>query len=518
MQSVSATQPASQRDEVRVLIVEDHFIARFGLKGLINDQKDMIVAAEAANGAEALVHLEGRDTDLVLCDLRMPGTDGMAVLDAHRARGGRALVIVMSAYLDDDRAMEAMRRGAYDVIPKPFRADQVLLIVRKAVERERLRREVAALKDELNAVRGDDEAVSGIVGRSGTVRAMLEVARKVARHPSTVLITGESGTGKELVARLVHRASPRAERAFVAVNCAAIPEALLESELFGHARGAFTGATSDRAGLFEEAHGGTLFLDEMGELPVPLQVKLLRALQEGEVRRVGDNHPLAVDVRVVAATSRDLGAEVAAGRFRADLYYRVNVVRLHLPPLRERREDVPELVRHFIERFNARLGLAVQGTTPAAMERLLAYGWPGNVRELENVVERAMVLADRATIDVEQLPSALRALLPQEGAIAGSVVAGAPMPLTFGGTLTPIGVPAVAGTAGIPAGGILGSGIAPPLGDDELSVKRQTAALEARLIARALERTQGNRTRAAQLLDLSPRALLYKIREYGLER
>jgi two-component system response regulator AtoC len=314
-----------------------------------------------------------------------------------------------------------------------------------------------------------------------------EVARKVARHPSTVLVTGESGTGKELVARLVHRASPRAERAFVAVNCAAIPEALLESELFGHAKGAFTGASAERAGLFEEAHEGTLFLDEIGELPVPLQVKLLRALQEGEIRRVGDNQPRAVDVRLVAATSRDLGDEVAAGRFRADLYYRVNVVRLHLPPLRERREDVPELVRHFVARFNARLGLAVQGATPAAMERLLAYAWPGNVRELENVVERAMVLADKATIDVEQLPAALR-----DGASA------------FGGTLLPVG-------AMLPAAMDTG------LGEDDLSVKRQTAALEARLIARALARTQGNRTRAAQLLDLSPRALLYKIREYGLE-
>ena len=485
---------------MRILVVDDEPGLRQTLSVILGGEGYEV--ATAANGGEALELLARQEMDLVLCDLRMPGTDGMAVLDAHRARDGKALVIVMSAYLDDDQALEAMRRGAYDVIPKPFRADQVLLIVRKAVERERLRRKVAALEEELSAARGDDVALEGIVGRSDAVRAVLDVARKVARHPSTVLVTGESGTGKELVARLVHRASPRAERAFVAVNCAAIPEPLLESELFGHAKGAFTGATAERAGLFEEADGGTLFLDEIGELPVALQVKLLRALQEGEVRRVGDNASRAVDVRLVAATSRDLGEEVAAGRFRADLYYRVNVVRLHLPPLRDRREDVPELVRHFIDRFNARLGLEVQGLTPAAMQRLLAYAWPGNVRELENVVERAMVLAERATIDVEQLPAAVRGA----GDAAHANGARSSGPFLEAGMSMPMSASGANGA----------SGIEPPLGDD-LSVKRQTAALEARLIARALERTQGNRTRAAQLLDLSPRALLYKIREYGLE-
>jgi two-component system, NtrC family, response regulator AtoC len=264
------------------------------------------------------------------------------------------------------------------------------------------------------------------------------------------------------------------------VNCGAIPEALLESELFGHAKGAFTGATAERRGLFEEASGGTLFLDEIGELPVALQVKLLRALQEGEVRRVGDNESRPVDVRVVAATARDLDAEVAAGRFRSDLYYRINVVRLHLPPLRERREDIPELAHHFLERYNRRLGLRVANIAPAAMHLLVDHAWPGNVRELENAIERAVVLSDGARLEAEHLPAALRAPLGQRhsGAVSAASGAGA--------------------------------------SEEDLSVKRRSAALERTLIRRALLRTGGNRTKAAQLLELSHRALLYKIREYGL--
>jgi two-component system response regulator AtoC len=289
-----------------------------------------------------------------------------------------------------------------------------------------------------------------------------------------VLVTGESGTGKELIARLVHRSSPRGAAPFVAVNCGAIPEALLESELFGHARGAFTGATAERRGLFEEAHGGTLFLDEIGELPPALQVKLLRALQEGEVRRVGDNASRPVDARVIAATSRDLEAEVSAGRFRADLFYRINVVRLHLPPLRDRPGDVADLAQHFVAAYGRRLGLGARGIAPAAMRRLLEYPWPGNVRELENVIERALVLTDGTEVGVEQLPPAIRT--------PGGAAAGAP--------LSP---------------------------DGDLSVKRGTERLERDLIRRALERTGGNRTRAAQLLELSHRALLYKIREYELD-
>ena len=449
---------------MNILVVDDELGLRHTLSLILQAEGHGVRVAN--DGNSGLERLAEAPADLVICDVRMPGLDGLAFLDRYKASGGSALVIMMSAYGDDEAALEAIRRGAYDFIAKPFRADQVLLIVRKAIEREGLRREVAQLHEELVALR----TPSGVVGRSPKLAQALTLADKVARHPSNALITGESGTGKELVARHIHDASPRSGKPFVAVNCGAIPEALLESELFGHTRGAFTGATAERQGLFEEADGGTLFLDELGDLPLPLQVKLLRALQEGEVRRVGDNAARSVDVRVVAATARDLENDVAEGRFRADLYYRVNVVRIHLPALRERTEDVPELVRHFVDRFNRRLGLRVTGVTAAAMRALVDYPWPGNVRELENIVERAMVLTDGPQLDLDQLPT--------------------------------LAAPVARNDAG-----------SSPL---DLSVKRRTDELERALIKEALERTRGNRTRAAKLLDLSHRALLYKIRDYGL--
>ena len=450
---------------MNILVVDDELGLRQTLTAILNAEGHETRAM--SDGSAALTSLNARDADLVLCDVRMPVMDGLAFLDAYRSGGGRGLVIMMSAYGDEDDALDAIKRGAYDFIQKPFRADQVLLVVHKAIEREGLRQQVLDLHEQIAALRGP----SGIVGHSAALQQAIGVARKVARHPSTVLITGESGTGKELIAELIHQSGPRAGHPFVAVNCGAIPEQLLESELFGHARGAFTGAVEDRRGLFEEADGGTLFLDEIGELPVALQVKLLRALQEEEIRAVGDNTPRHVDVRVITATARDLEAEVRAGRFRADLFYRVNVVRIHLPPLRDRREDIPDLVQHFVGVYNRKLNLSIRGVAPAAMRLLLDYPWPGNVRELENVVERAMVLADGAQVEIDHLPASVHQ-------------------------------PAAA------------------VADDEdldLSVKRRTEALERLLIERALRQTGGNRTRAARLLDLSHRALLYKIREYGLE-
>ncbi|HEX2778973.1 MAG TPA: sigma-54 dependent transcriptional regulator [Gemmatimonadaceae bacterium] len=458
---------------MRILVVDDEGGLRHTISLILRDEGHEIEAA--ADGEAALTTLAAADASIIICDVRMPKVDGLTFLDRYKAAAGRGLVIMMSAYGDDDAAIEAIRRGAYDYISKPFRADQLLLVVRKAIERERLRHEVERLSEELTALRGAD----GVVGHSEALREVVATARKVAKHPSTVLVTGESGTGKELMARLVHAASPRANAPFVAVNSAAIPEALLESELFGHVRGAFTGAAQERVGLFEEANGGTLFLDEIGELPLGLQVKLLRVLQEGEIRRVGDNASRKVDVRLVAATSRDLEAEVAAGRFRADLYYRVNVVRLHLPPLRERRDDIAELARHFAVRHAQRLKIPVPKLSAAALRALADYPWPGNVRELENAVERAMVIADNGTIDVAHFPAAVRG---EPGAVAPPAPRGAD-----------------------------------DAADADLSVKRRTEALERRLIAQALQRTGGNRTRAAQLLELSHRALLYKIREYGLE-
>jgi two-component system response regulator AtoC len=448
---------------MRILIVDDEPGLRHTISTILREEGHDV--STASHGEEALAALAASPADLVLCDVRMPVMDGMTFVERFSAKGNGSLVVMMSAYGDADTAIAAMQRGAYDWIQKPFRAEEIILVVRKAMEREKLRQRVRRLEEELSSLRS---ANGSIVGTSESMRAVIEVARKVAPHPSTVLLTGESGTGKELVARLIHQESSRANGPFVAVNCGAIPEALLESELFGHEKGAFTSASREKAGLFEEAHEGTLFLDEIGELPVALQVKLLRALQEGEIRRVGATTPRPVDVRVVAATNRDLQADVASGRFRADLFYRINVVAIALPPLRSRPEDIPDLVQHFMARGAARLGTPASGISPSAMRVLAEHSWPGNVRELENAIERALVLSEGGRIEVSHLPNLAA---PRDDTAS----------------------------------------------DDTLSIKIKTSELERSLIQRALERTRGNRTHAARLLELSHRALLYKIREYGLE-
>ncbi len=452
---------------MKVLIIDDEPSLRQTVSMILSEEGYQVHTA--SDGKEGLEKALSLDPDTVLTDVRMPGMPGLEFLERYRAEGGEALVIVMTAYGSTELAVEAMKKGAYDYIAKPFSADELVLTLKKAEEREALRQEVRRLREEVTV----DRRFTGIIARSPAMKKAVETASKVARYPSTVLVTGESGTGKELIARLIHDESERSGGAFVAVNCGAIPENLLESELFGYVRGAFTGADRDRMGLFEAATGGTLFLDEIGEMPGSLQVKLLRTLQEGEVRRLGENRNRKVDARIVSATNRNLEDEIKQGNFRKDLYFRIAVVPIHLPPLRQRPEEIPLMARHFVDKYNRALGLELEGVSPEAMKLLLDYAFTGNVRELENIIERALVLAEGPRIEVKDLPhhvqSPVRPLDDVE------------------------------------------------LGDDELSVKKHGAVLERRLIQKALERTGGNRTRAADLLELSSRALLYKIRDYGLE-
>ncbi len=446
----------------RVLVVDDEENLRH-LLTLVLERAGYAVRT-AADGKAALALLEG--VDVVLCDVRMPVLDGLGFLDALPPQAPP--VVVMSAYGSHDTALEAVRRGAWDFVSKPFSADEIVFVLRKLEEREALSAERSRLTLE-NARLGErtGEPVEGFVGRSAPVQELLRVLTRVAPHPSTVLVTGESGTGKERIARALHQLSPRAQGPWVAVNCAAIPETLLESELFGHQKGAFTGAVHARPGMFEQADGGTLFLDEIGDLPPSLQGKLLRVLQEGVIRRLGATRDTRVDVRIVAATAQPL----TPPRFREDLYYRLAVVHLQVPALRARREDVPLLVDHLLDALSARLRLPRPAIAPDALEDLVRHPWPGNVRQLENALERALLVCDGAVVREEDLPTEVRAPTSPPGAVD----------------------------------------------PDDLSLPRRTAALERSLIAAALARTGGNKAAAARLLELSYKALLYKIRDHGLE-
>jgi two-component system response regulator AtoC len=449
-----------------VLVVDDEESMRHLLNVILTDRGYEVRAV--SNGEDALRELSARDYDLVLSDVRMPRMDGLVLLRRALELHPELTFIVMSAYGTHDTAIEAMKAGAYDYVSKPFKPDEVVLVLRKAEERLRLSRENRRLRSEL----AKGFRIENFIGSSPALQEMLRQVRRVAPTKTTVLLTGESGTGKELVARALHELSPRAAMPFVAVNCGAIPAELLESELFGHVRGAFTDASRDKKGLAAEADGGTLFLDEIGELPLGLQVKLLRFLEDEQVRRVGDTRSEKVDVRVVAATARDLARAVKEGQFREDLFYRLNVVNVRLPALRERPDDVPALVEHFLAKYRRlRPEAPLTGVSPQALEVLRSHRWPGNVRELEHAVERAVVLADGPLVQEDDLPDEVR-------------VAPAPAALAPG---------------------------------RDLSVKRAFRALEEQLIRAALDRTGGHRTRAAELLDLSYRALLYKIKEYGIE-
>jgi two-component system response regulator AtoC len=449
----------------RVLVVDDEENLRLVLRTLLKRQGYEVETAESGEEALALVDTFG--PDVILTDVRMPKMGGLDLLATLQAKGNEATVIVMSAYGNVDLALEAIKAGAYDYVQKPFKHEEIVLTLRKAEERESLRRENRALREEIRK----EHQFEQILAKSQAMQEIFKTIAKIADYKTTVLISGESGTGKELVARALHRRSSRRGGSFVAVNCGAIPENLLESELFGHKKGAFTDANNDRRGLFEEADGGTLFLDEIGELPVSLQVKLLRCLQDETIRRVGDSRDMKVDVRIIAATHRDLTAEVKAARFREDLFYRLNVLPIVVPPLRVRREDIALLVDHFVARNNVRLGTSIRGVDTEARRILAEYAWPGNVRELENTIERAMVLSEGDLLVATDLPERIRE------------------------ARDPVQVQLASG---------------------ELSIKKTTRVIEETLIRRALQKTKGNRTRAAEVLELSHRALLYKIKDYKI--
>jgi len=452
----------------RLLIIDDEENMRHMLSSML--KKSGYRVSTASNGSEALDMVDQTLYDFILCDLKMPDMSGMEFFEAARDKLWASTVIMMSAYGSIDTAVEAMKKGAYDFISKPFKLDEVLLTLKKAEERESLKRENRWLKERIRKIQ-DDYHFGNMVAKSKGMEAVFKIAEKVAQYDTTVLICGASGTGKELIAQGIHSAGKRAKNPMVPVNCGGIPENLLESELFGYKRGAFTGADSDRKGLFEEADRGTIFLDEIGELPLSLQVKLLRVLQENEIRPVGDSKTKKIDVRIITATSKNLEDEAKNGTFREDLFFRLNVMPIQLPPLKDRLEDIPLLSQHFINRFNISLEKNIKGITPAAMSILLKYHWPGNVRELGNVIERAAVLAEEAILTPKNFPLDLGESRERE-----------------------------------------------KVEDffDGHSLKAAQKILEKRLIIKALEATNGNRTKAARILEISHPSLLSKIKTYDI--
>ncbi|WP_242344326.1 sigma-54-dependent transcriptional regulator [Anaeromyxobacter terrae] len=404
-------------ERARVLVVDDKENILKLFARILGDGYEV---TSAADGGRAISLIGAQEFDVIVTDLRMPGADGFEVLRAAKARAPDTEVVMMTAYATVQDAVTAMKQGAYDYLQKPFDPDDAALVVARALERKRLRAQAETLLRELEGV----YAFHNLVGKSAPMKDVYRLLEQASKLDITVLLNGETGTGKELAARAIHYHSARKERRFVPVNCGALPSELVESELFGHAKGAFTGAVGAKPGLFEEAEGGTIFLDEIGELPLAVQVKLNRVLQEKEIRRVGDNRPVKVDVRVIAATHRDLRAEVAAGRFREDLFYRVNVFPVVLPALRDRRDDIPLLASHFLEKHAGALRKPISGVEADALRALTGYPWPGNVRELENAIERAVAVARGAKVELRDLPPEVKGT--QEGAIPGEVLARMP--------------------------------------------------------------------------------------------
>jgi len=467
----------------RILVADDEDGLRWVLeKGLRQAGYEV---TSVADGEAAIRAFETDAYDLVFLDVRMPGVDGLTVLDRLRKSRPDACVVVMTAHGTMDTAITAMQRGAYDYLAKPFDLDEALLLAQRALEAARLTQEVALLRRGLQEVR----EFSALIGRHPRMQDVYKTIGRVAGTDVTVLLRGESGTGKELVARAIHHYSRRSGRPFVAVSCAAIPATLLESEMFGHERGAFTDARERRLGKFELAHGGTLYLDEIGDMPLELQTKLLRALQERSIERLGGQESIRIDVRVLAATNRDLEALMREGRFREDLYYRLNVVTLNLPPLRERRRDIPLLVEHFLGKYADELG--ERGVAPEALDRLVGHDWPGNVRELENVIQRAMVLATNGVILPEHLP-----IGPVSAAASVAVDA------TLEDVIERKLMECVRGLRDRAAANLY-----------DLMV----ALVEKPLLRAVLRETEGNQVRAAQILGINRNTLRKKLTEHGID-
>ena len=445
----------------RILIVDDEQNARDALKTILAEEGYEV--AEAADGEAGLAAIADFKPEAVLCDVRMPKLDGLTLLQRAKEEGHDCLFIMMTAFASIETAVQAMKSGAQDYLTKPLDVSSVLARLEKALEKVELVRENQVLRERIR----EKYQFANIVGDSAELQAVFDVVKRAAPTRATVLVLGESGTGKELIAQAIHEESPRALKPFVKVNCAALSETLLESELFGHEKGSFTGAVGRREGRFELADGGTLFLDEIGDITPALQVKLLRVLQQREFERVGGTSTIKVDVRVVAATNKELAAEVKAGRFREDLFYRLNVVTVTLPPLRKRKSDVPQLVTHFIEKYNELHGKLVKGLAPGTLNALLSYDWPGNVRELGNVVERAVVLARGSELTSDDLPPTMRGPRPRDRS---------PDALIPGATLYEI---------------------------------------EREAILRTLEMVDGSTSRAADLLGISVRKIQYRLKEYA---
>ena len=428
----------------------------------------------ARSCAEGLARLERVLPDLVLTDVKMPDGSGFEILKRTRELAPAVPVVMITAYTTTKTAIEALKSGAYDYISKPFDVEELKHVVGRALERKRLSDENVALRQKI-----EKTARGAVVGASRKMQTLFDLVERIGKTTSTVLISGESGTGKELIARAIHKASARASAPFISINCGAMPENLLESELFGHEKGAFTGAVKEKKGLFHEAEGGTLFLDEIGETSVTMQVKLLRALQERLVRRVGGNAEEPIDVRIICATNKDLGKKVADGTFREDLFYRINVIPVPIPPLRERRDDIPHLVRHFLKKVAEEQGMPEKKISTEAMRLLEAYAWPGNVRELENLIERTVALEPSDVITTSSLPDAF---------------------------LHPAGVPSGSSLEGF------------DLPSEGLDLERYLEWLGQRLMQQALERTHGVQIRAAELLRMSERSFRYYAKKYGIRR